>query len=484
MSFYSQGLDTLKVPMKMFGDNRKKLIEKFLPVLAPVESGKTDLILLEGGKAEERHDTDHEHVFRQEGFFHYLFGVKEPNFFGLIDVTNRKSYLLIERLPAEYAVWMGRISPAEEFKKEYEVEEVKYVDELDELVSSLNPRAVHVLHGMNTDSKNFHAGASFKGIEKYNVNKDLLFPVLVECRVIKSEDELNLIRYANKVSSRAHMEVMRRVHHGMMEYQAEAIFLYEVYHNGGCRHVSYTCICASGENSAVLHYGHAGAPNSKQLQDGQILMFDMGGEYHCYASDISRSFPVNGKFTEDQKMIYEGVFAAQEAVMNTMKPGVSWPDMHLLSHRVICEHLTKHGLLKGDINEMMENHIGALFMPHGLGHLMGIDTHDCGGYPNGMKRSDSPSLRSLRCGRVLEENMVVTVEPGIYFIPALLDPALADPVKSKFLVAEKIETFRGFGGVRIEDDVIVTKTGMENMTTAPRTVKEIEEWIAGGKASK
>jgi len=265
---------------------------------------------------------------------------------------------------------------------------------------------------------------------------------------------------------------------GLMEYQMEAVFRHETYFKGGCRNMSYTCICASGHNGATLHYGHAGAPNSKSLRDGEMVVFDMGAEYHCYCSDITRSFPVNGKFTQDQKVVYESVLAAQEAVMQAMKPGVLWPDMHRLANKVICVELKKHGLLQGDVEEMQKHHIGALFMPHGLGHFLGLDTHDVGGYPEGVQRIQEPGIKSLRSGRVLQEGMVITVEPGIYFIAAVIEPALVDPVKSQFLVVERIKQFANFGGVRIEDDVIVTATGMENMTTAPRTVAEIEAWMS------
>jgi len=310
------------------------------------------------------------------------------------------------------------------------------------------------------------------------VDNKTLFPLLRECRVIKSEDELNLLRYVAKISSQSHIAVMKKVKPGMMEYQIEALFQFESYHNGGCRHSSYTCICAAGHNGSTLHYGHAGAPNNRPIEDGQMVLLDMGSEYHCYGADITRSYPVNGKFTPDQIEVYESVLAAQQAVLDTMKPGVSWPDMHRLATRVICQELKKKGFLTGDVDEMMKHHIGALFMPHGLGHLLGLDTHDVGGYPEGVERIKEPGLKSLRTGRVLEEGMVLTVEPGIYFVDAILEPALKDAEKSKFLVAEKIQRFRKFGGVRLEDDVIVTKTGIENMTLIPRSVKEIEAIMA------
>jgi len=210
------------------------------------------------------------------------------------------------------------------------------------------------------------------------------------------------------------------------------------------------------------------------MKEGDMVLFDMGTTYHCYVADITCSFPVGGKFTEDQKAIYNTVLKANRTVMKHMKPGVFYTDMHKLALRVICEELTKIGILQGDQKEMEENWVGALFMPHGLGHLMGIDTHDCGGYPEGTERIMKPSIKSLRIGRKLEEGMSLTVEPGVYFIESLLLPALENPQLNKFLCKEKILSLMNFGGVRIEDDVVVTKDGIELLTQVPRTVEEIE----------
>jgi len=144
------------------------------------------------------------------------------------------------------------------------------------------------------------------------------------------------------------------------------------------------------------------------------------------------------------------------------------------------EGLKELNILTGDIDEMAKAHVAAIFMPHGLGHLLGLETHDVGGYPAGTNRIDEPGIRSLRCGRKLEEGMVLTVEPGIYFIDPLLDKALNDPQQSKFFNKEVLAKYRGFGGVRLEDDIVVTRNGLENFTKCPRTVEEIESVMAGG----
>jgi len=337
-----------------------------------------------------------------------------------------------------------------------------------------------ILHGQNTDSGSFHKGAQFAGIEEFQVDKKILFPLLSKCRVTKTQAELDVMRYVIKKSCEAHNLVMKSVKPGMYEYQLESLFRHYVYDKAGCRHTSYTCICGSGANSATLHYGHAGAPNSKRLNSGEILMFDMGGEYHCYGADISRSFPVSGKFSDSPPALSLTVLAAQEAVMSTMKAGVSWHEMHRLADKVICKELLRYGYLQGDVDEMMKHFIASLFFPHGLGHLLGIDTHDVGGYPadGSIVRSSEPGLKSLRLGKPLEENMVVTVEPGVYFIEPVLEQAI-NSEKRKFLNVEKIRSMYGFGGVRIEDDVIVLKDGIENMSRfSPRTIGEIEELMA------
>uniref|UniRef100_A0A8C5M7B8 Xaa-Pro dipeptidase n=1 Tax=Leptobrachium leishanense TaxID=445787 RepID=A0A8C5M7B8_9ANUR len=196
---------------------------------------------------------------------------------------------------------------------------------------------------------------------------------------------------------------------------------------------SYAVWMGNGDNSSILHYGHAGAPNDKTLTDGDMCLFDMGGEYYCYSSDITCSFPANGKFTADQSAVYEAVLRASRAVMKAVKPGVAWPDMHRLADRVQLEELKKIGILKGDVDDMIKAHMGAVFMPHGLGHFLGIDVHDVGGYPEGVNRIELPGLKSLRTARDLQERMVLTIEPGIYFIDHVLDQALNDPAQSCFI---------------------------------------------------
>jgi len=209
------------------------------------------------------------------------------------------------------------------------------------------------------------------------------------------------------------------------------------------------------------------------------VLCDMGSEFFCYASDITNSFPANGTFTTDQRLIFEVVAAMQSAVLEAMGPGVHWAEMHTLSYRVLCERLRDAELLVGDLEAMKDANVGAVFMPHGLGHLMGIDTHDVGGYPEAAARDGREGFKALRAQRKLEPGMVITVEPGIYFMPYVLKRAKADPKLSPFFNWNRIEDFTSFGGVRLEDNVLITEGGIENLTTAPRTIDEVEAVMRG-----
>ncbi len=473
-SHYSMGPGTHPVPMSMHAEARRRLVER----LRRRGLGARSVALLQGGTQLNKYDTDRELLFQQESFFQYLFGVKEPGFFGAIEVGTGRTTLFMPRLPESWAVWLGQIHPPEDFLAQYDVDGVRYVDELEATLVVMKPDVLLLLHGENSDSGLQAAPASFPGIDAFATDATILHLELSECRVRKSPDEIELLRYVNRVSSQAHVEVMRRVKPGVAEYQLEAAFLHEIYARGGCRFSAYTSICGCGPHSAILHYGHQGVPNGI-LQDGDMFLTDSGGEYHGYAADITCSYPVNGRFTNQQRTIYETVLAANLAVQRAMKPGVAWPEMHRLAERVIAERLREAGLVKGSLEELLANHIPALFMPHGLGHLLGLDVHDVGGYPEGSLRIDEPGIRSLRCGRKLEAGMLITVEPGVYFIDAVLEPALADPAKARFLAADVLKSFRTFGGVRIEDDVLVTEGGAENLTQVPREPGEIEAVMAG-----
>ncbi|KAL3095969.1 hypothetical protein niasHS_005728 [Heterodera schachtii] len=472
MSF-CRGPNTFSVPAQLFVDNRVRLVKALREKLGGAAPGTC--VLLEGGKDNPRYNTDTtDSPFRQESYFFWAFGVHEPDCFAAVDVESGKSAIFPPKMSPDSAIWDGKIQPEKWFLDKYKVDHVNFQTngaEIGQFLHKLfNAKKLLLLKAENTDSGKVLEPAKFPGMDSFSVDLASLYPTMAELRVIKTEFELAVLRYASKIANEAHKEVMRHVRPEMYEYQLESLFRHISYYTGGCRHLGYTCIAASGENAAVLHYGHCAAPNDKVIRDGDICLFDMGPEYNCYISDVTCSFPANGKFTEKQKIVYNAVLRANRTVLGAAKP-------------VILEDLLRAGILRGDVDEMLGKRMGALFMPHGLGHFMGLDTHDVGGYlGDALPRSDKPGLKSLRTTRTLKERMCITIEPGCYFIDSLLDKALADSELSKHINADRLNEFRGTGGVRIEDDVIIWEKGNENMNAdVPRTVEEIEQFMAKAK---
>ena len=241
-----------------------------------------------------------------------------------------------------------------------------------------------------------------------------------------------------------------------------------------CRNHPYEHICGCGVDGATLHYIN----NDQKLEKGKLILMDMGGLAGGYVSDVTSTVPVSGTFSAEQKEIYDIVLEANQEVQKNAKPGVSWTDMHLLAEKVILTRLQEKGFLGSQytVQEMLDNRVCYYFMPHGLGHLMGIDTHDAGGYLSFTpERSKEKGLDCLRTARVLEKNMILSDEPGIYFIPYLLEQGFKDEKVSKYFVQDKIKGYYSFGGVRIEDDILITDDGCVNLTEGlPRTTEDIE----------
>lgn len=440
---------TLAIPMEVHASSRLKL-----KGILNEHGCNEGLVLLKGGDEMMQYDSDTEIVFRQDSWFQYLFGVKEPGMYGIINLDTGKNTLFIPRLPAEWEIWCGKIHTADSFRMSYAVDEVLFVEELADFITAnlTTSGKLHLMDGVNSDSGSRAVPATFPGDnvfhEQSRVDLTKLHHAISTARVTKSTQEIEVMRYCAWVASQAHVETMRAAKEGMCEYELEAKFNYEIYSKGGCRKCAYTSICACGPNGSVLHYGHAGAPNDWTLKHRDMCLLDMGAEYHGYVSDITCSYPCADEFTDDQKAIYEGVLNAQRAVAAKFMPGTPWPDCHRAAEIEVLKALMGIGILHPDssIDEMIEAHLGATFMPHGLGHLIGCDVHDVGGYVEGTpERSPHPGVGKLRTSRVLVEGMVMTTEPGCYFIDALLDGALADPSKSKFINNDILSRFRGFG---------------------------------------
>lgn len=439
---------------------RKKLLSLF-------DDEQENIIYMKGSEMMYRYQTDFEFPFRQESNFWYLTGVDEADYHLILDLKTETYHLFAPKRDEHYGVWHGRIKSKDDIQTLYEPDELHYDNELLTVLKNLNPNKIYCL--------NEEQAEYLEDLDRsFNVDSESLNDAITFCRTIKTEDELNLMRESARINNIAHRKVMEAVKPGMYEYELKALFDYHQ-EKRGLLFPAYTSIHAAGVNSAILHYTECGS----RLNNGDLYLIDAGFEYEGYASDVTRTYPANGRYTDEQAAVYQTVLNALNRTIEMVEPGIKMEDLHLAAAEIILEGLKRMGLVKGTKAELMENDIFALFFPHGLGHFLGLDTHDVGGYPKGVERIDRPGIRFLRARRELQAGMVITIEPGLYFIPSLLRKAFEDEKKSKFLNADKIEAYFEFGGVRIEDNLIVTEDGYENLTDVPKEIKEIEKIIRG-----
>jgi Xaa-Pro dipeptidase len=436
--------------------HRKKLLSLF-------EENQDGVIYLKGADIMYRYGTDFEFPFRQESNFWYLTGVNEPEYHAVLDIKSGDYHLFAPERDAQFAVWHGKIKSNDQIQKEYEPDHLHRANDILSVLKKLSPSTVYCL---DEEQAEFIEDLN----REFNVETDTLQDALTFCRCIKTDHELDLLRESARVNNIAHLEAMKALKPGMHEYEMKGVFDYHQTSNGLLQ-PAYTGIHAGGTNSAILHY----VENRDKINDGDLYLIDAGYECEGYASDVTRTYPANGRFSGDQAAIYQIVLDALNKSIDNVKPGVKMEDLHMGASRIILHGLKELGVVKGDIDDMMENNIFALFFPHGLGHFLGLDTHDVGGYPQGVERIDRPGIKFLRVRRELMPGMVITIEPGIYFIPALLKPALENAEQAKYLNADKVDSLLNFGGIRIEDNLIITEDGYENLTDVPKEIKEIEE---------
>ncbi|KAK3065663.1 hypothetical protein LTS18_002556, partial [Coniosporium uncinatum] len=259
------------------------------------------------------------------------------------------------------------------------------------------------------------------------------------CRIVKDAHEIAMIRHANVVSTAGHVALMRAAARATNERELEALFL-KTSMERGCHDQAYSPIVASGTSAATLHYVH----NDKPLADKLNLLIDAGAEYDCYAADITRTFPISGKFSAESRQIYDIVLSMQEKCIGMLKAGVLWDDVHATAHRVAIAGLLKLGILKGDEGKIFENRTSVAFFPHGLGHYLGMDTHDVGGNAN--YGDKDPMFRYLRVRGTLPAGSVITVEPGVYFCKFIIEPYLDDPKHREFIDREVLARYWDVGG--------------------------------------
>ena len=399
---------------------------------------------------------DTEYAFCQNKHFFYLTGFNEPDaLLVLIKTEQGEQQSILFSLPKDplHEIWQGRRIGQLKAVQEYGMDDCFEVTDIDTLVPDYLNGKNQVFFGFN-DHK--FAAKVFTWLAKVNASvrqgaiapKHLIDsdPVIAELRLIKSDNEILLMRQANHISGLAHQRAMKQCQVGKFEYQIEAEILHE-FALHGARYPAYATIVAGGDNANILHY----TDNCDALNNNDLLLIDAGAELSGYAADITRTFPVNGKFTTAQKAIYQLVLEAKNLAINAIKPGMSFAKLNDIITPFLTQGLIDLGILIGDKAELIAEKKVKQYFIHGLGHWLGLDVHDVGDYHVSTEKE---------LNRVFDVGMVMTIEPGIY-IPL-----------SDLSVDEK---WRGIG-VRIEDNIAVTATGFENLTAnSPQTIDEIEQ---------
>ena len=410
---------------------------------------ENSVIVFQGGRLAPKYDNDtNYYYFDQESNFYYLTGVREPNMHFVLDVQSGEGCLFYEKEPDENQVWMV-VPTCEDI-------ETLLKSNLEKFLQKRNMEVIYILDGTNenSDLPVYSAELNFVGDYAYlnkKINHDkYIYMVLCDTRRVKNEKEKKLLKYIADISNEAHMALMKYMKPGLNERDTENFFLQYLRDHNYTRFMAYGCICASGANAATLT--------------------DMGIRFLGYCSDISATFPVNGEFTDQQKAIYNIVLKANRGVIAAMKPGITkCAELDTLSKKIILEGLQEIKILKEGYtrDQLFDAGLAKIFMPHSIGHLLGLDVHDVG-YKSITYKSNN----------VLENGMFITVEPGIYFVDFLMDEAEQSTELSKYINIEELEKYRGFGGVRIEDDVMIGEDSVESyQAILPRTVEEIEKYM-------
>lgn len=441
--------------MKLHATNRRNLMRQ-LP----------DGLILLMSAPEIIRNGDVPHHYRQSSNFLYLTGVEEPGYALLLDPQRKTETLFVPRLTQEHAVWLGHIPDLKEARERFGVRRAAYIDELPAALRKAKKgyKRCHFQGHLSKETRGALKGLTLRRAE--------LKDQLSELRAIKTEDEVTLIRKANKATAAGHVAAMGAARPGLFEYQVQAELERE-FLKGGAFHTGYGSIVAGGPNSGVLHYHH----NNRRLKKGDLLLIDAGAEIHGYTADVTRTFPVSGKFTAKQRDVYEVVLEVQNESIAHARPGITSLELHKQSERLLAEGLRALGLSKAGADELVETEAVRAFYPHGLSHMLGLDVHDVGG---GKKRR-IPVRRNgkLRYHARLEPGFVITIEPGLYFIPALLDDPKVRRKHKGRIDFGKAERYYNFGGVRIEDDILITAGKAKNLTTAPKRVADVEAACSG-----
>ncbi|KAL3469662.1 putative Xaa-Pro aminopeptidase [Aspergillus californicus] len=420
------------------------------------------LIYLVGKPTVDWGDSDQPRPFRQRRYFYYITGTDEADCYVTYDIRNDLLTLYVPNFDLQHAIWMGPTLTVDEARQRYDVDRVRYYDALRGDLATWVDRyskdsRIYILHP--TQKPGIPA-------DDLRLDDEALLPAMNAAREVKDEYEIRMIRHANKVSDLAHRSILENINLMSNEAEVEGLFL-DTCVSHGAKSQSYEIIAGSGPNAAVLHY----VKNNEPLEGRQLVCLDAGAEWNCYASDVTRTVPLGKDWPSAySRNIYAVVEEMQEECIRRVKQGVRFRDIYELAHVIAIKGLQKLGILNsGTVDEIRQSGASTIFFPHGLGHHVGLEVHDVSAQPitasnnNHQKQEFVPQMSTP----LLLEGMVITIEPGLYFNELALKNAQKLPL-AKYINFEKAIQYIPIGGVRIEDDLLVTRTGYENLTTAPK----------------
>ena len=425
--------------------------------------------------------------FRQDSSFLYYFGQKRDGLVGIIDIDNDMETLIGDDISVEDIVWYGSVDSVHDMAQQVGVANTAPMKTLKTICNDAlrQKRKIHILPPYRFDIKLqvFDLLGIHPNQQKESASMDLIKAV-VKMRSAKEPQEIEELERAAVIGYKMHTTAMRMCKPGAIE-QNIAGYLKGIAHGYGAMESFATILSQHGE---IMH----GAPSMNPLEDGRLLLVDAGAEtINNYCSDNTRTMPVNGKFTQRQLEIYSIVEECHDYALKAARPGVKYWDVHFGVCRLMTDRLKELGLMKGDTDEAVAAGAHAMFLCHGLGHMMGMDVHDMENFDQinvGFDEETRPNLEQfgtncLRMGRRLEEGFVVTDEPGIYFIPALIDDWRSKGLHKDFINYDMLETYKDFGGIRIEDDLLITKDGCRFLgkDRIPYHPKDVEEFMANNK---
>ncbi len=456
-------------PSNVYSDRRKKLKDE-------LSSG---LVLFLGNQEVPFNYPANTYAFRQDSNFSYFFGLDHPDLAGIIDLDNGTDWIYGNDVGIDDIIWMGKQPSIQDQAVKAGVIHTAILPELNEVIRKARAqgRKIHFAPPYRGETIQWLSDLlSLPHLElKNNVSEELI-RAIVKLRMKKDALEIAEIEKMVDLAYVMHTTAMKMARPGMVEQEIAGNIEGIALAQGG--QVSFPVILSINGQTLHNHY------HGNTLVEGRMLVIDAGCENKLhYASDITRTVPVGGKFNTRQKGIYEVVLEANLAAIKAVKPGVPFRDIHMLAATEVAKGLIALGIMKGDPDEAVARGAHSLFFPHGLGHPLGLDVHDLEGmgenlvgYDEEVTRSKEFGLAFLRFGRKLQEGFVMTIEPGIYFIPELIDIWKSENKLPEFIHYDLVETYKDFGGIRIEDDILVTADGYRVLgKPIPKTVKEIEQ---------